>query len=90
MNIENLRFLRNLLFRTMVVIFCLNVFMYLATMTLWDTWSALVASWFRMPAAGLGPIMLCFFSAVKFFAIYILLAPALALHWSIKVQERRG
>lgn len=89
MNIETLRFYRNLLFRTLVVIFCLNVFMYLATMDFWDTWTGLVSSWFHVPAEELGSTMLNFFCAVKFFAIYVLLAPALALHWSIKAQQKR-
>lgn len=88
MNIETLRFYRNLLFRTLVVIFFLNVLMYSATMALWDTWTGLVSAWFHVPAEGLGATMLDFFTAVKFFAIYILLAPALALHWSIKAQQK--
>lgn len=88
MKIEILRFYRNLLFRTLLMIFCLNVFMFSTTLAMWDTWSAMISSWFRMPVESLGPIMLCFFSAVKFFAIYIILAPALALHWSIKTLEK--
>lgn len=90
MNLELVRDLRNILFRTLVITYCFTLFMQLATFALWDTWTGLTAQWFRTNVSELGPILVGFFVAIKFYAIFVLLAPALALHWTLKKKEKRG
>jgi hypothetical protein len=71
------------------VSFVFNLLMALATFALWDTWAGLIAQWFHTNREILGPLMVYFFSAVKFYIIFILLTPALALHWTIKREMAR-
>ena len=90
MSLELARELRNILLRTLAVTFGFTLLMHLSTWPLWDTWTTLTSQWFRVPVDTLGLAMLNFFVAIKFFSIFVLLAPALALHWTIKVREKRG
>lgn len=81
--IDSLRLARNILLKTAIVTFVFSLIMAVATFSVWDTWTGLSASWFRTDRVVLGPLMLYFFAGVKFFAIFVLLAPALAIHWTI-------
>ena len=89
MKIETMRSARNILLRTFAVTFILNLLMAAATFGLWDTWTSLTGQWFHTEPQTLGPLMVNFFAATKFFAIFVLLAPALALHWTLKAEERQ-
>lgn len=89
MNIDALRFYRNLFFKILAVCFVLNVLAAAATFALWDTWTGLTASWFHSTPEAIGPAVLNFFMYAKFYMIYVLLAPALALHWAVKEKEKQ-
>jgi hypothetical protein len=34
--------------------------------------------------------MVSFFTTIKFFALFVLLGPALALHWTLKAEAKAG
>lgn len=87
MNLESVRLARNILFRTLVVVFALNLLVALATFGLWDTWTTLTSQWFHTTPEVLGPLMVNFFTTAKFVAIYVLLAPAIALHWTLTAEK---
>ncbi len=89
MNLETIRLARNFLLRALVVTFVLNLLMALATFTLWPTWTGLTSQWFHTPPESLGPLMVNFFTTVKFFALFVLLAPAVALHWTLKAETKK-
>jgi hypothetical protein len=55
---------------------------------MWDFWSATTSQWFRTPTSELGPIITGWFGLIKFYVIFVLLTPALALHWEIKKRTR--
>jgi len=88
MRIETIRQLRNILLRTFAVVFVLNLLMAAATFGLWDTWTSITGQWFHTSKESLGPLMVNFFSTTKFFAIFCLLAPALALHWTVREEAK--
>lgn len=90
MNIDSLKQTRDILLRTAVV--CLVLAWLLAAMTigLWDVWSVLTSQWFRTPADQLGPLISNWFALIKFYMIFVLLAPAIGLHWEIKRREKRS
>lgn len=90
MNLELLRQIRNLLLRLAAISFVLSLVMAFSTVALWDTWAGLAAQWFRTAPAELGPVVVNFFAFIKFYYVFILLAPALALHWSIKAGENKA
>lgn len=89
MNNDTLRLIRNILLRTVVVIFVFNIFTLLITLSLWDTWLKMTCDMFHTTAEAATPVILSFFTTVKFFTIYVLLAPALALHWTIKSSRSK-
>lgn len=90
MNTDALRFYRNLFFKILAVCFVLNVSILVTTLAFWDTWASLTATWFHSTPEALGPSILNFFMFAKFYMLYILLAPALALHWAVKAKEKRS
>lgn len=87
MNTETLQAIRNLLVRVAAVSFLLSLFMALATFGMWDTWIHWTSTLFHVPKEGLGQTMVDFFALVKFYVIFLLLAPAIALHWTISKRK---
>ncbi len=85
---ESIRFIRNVLLKTLAVTFALNILMAGSTFALWDTWTGFTSQLFHVQPDTLGPMMVNFFATVKFFALFVLLAPALALHWTMKTIEK--
>ncbi len=90
MNLETIRLTRNVLLRTLAVSFVLAVLMASLTLALWDQWSAITCSMYRTTPEAVGAIVLGFFAQIKFFYIFFLLAPALALHWTLKSEEKKS
>ncbi len=91
MTLDSLRLIRNILLRTVVISFVLYLTMFITTFAFWNTWTRLTSQWFHIPVEALGPLMLNFFAEIKFYNIFVLLAPALALHWTVKreMQDRQ-
>ncbi len=89
MSSELLELIRNILLKTAAITYGLAVLMAVATFLLWDTWTTLISQSFHTTPAVLSPLMLTFFTAIKFYAIFMLLAPALALHWTIKARRKK-
>lgn len=89
MTLDSLRLIRNILLRAAIVCYAFALLMALSTIALWDTWTALTSQWFHTAPETLGPMILYFFSAIKFYAIFILLVPGLAIHWTLKREESR-
>lgn len=89
-NIESLKQVRTVLLRTTLVSLVLAWSLGAVTILLWDVWSATTSQWMRTPVAELGPIITNWFALIKFFVIFVLLAPALGLHWEIKIREKNG
>ena len=87
MNLDTLRLMRNVLFRLAAISFAFAMLMAMLTIGLWDTWAGVTSQWYRTTPAQLGPIVVNFFAMVKFYYIFVVLAPALALHWTIKAAE---
>jgi hypothetical protein len=84
MSLGSLTLLRNLLLRSAVVCWALALMMSLLTVGLWDCWATTTAGLFHIAPQKLGSLMVNFFALVKFYAVFILLAPGLAIHWTIK------
>ncbi len=84
MTLESLRLLRNILLRSAVLCYAFLVLSALVWMSLSDTWIGLTSSWYHITPDTVNNIVIYFLSAAKFFAIFVLLIPGLALHWTIK------
>ena len=90
MSTESLKQVRNILLRTLLVSMILAWTLAALTIALWDTWSGMTEQWFHTPADALGPIISNWFALIKFYALFVLLAPALGLHWEIKQREKQN
>lgn len=90
MNLDSLKLIRNVLLRTALIGWILAWFLAAITIGLWDTWAGFTSQWFRTPTAEMGPLIANWFAMIKFYLIFVLLAPALGLHWEIKRHERKA
>jgi len=90
MNLNALKEVRNVLLRTALISLILAWLLAGMTIGLWDTWTGITSQWFRTPAAELGPLISNWFAFIKFYMIFVLLAPALGLHWEIYQREKKA
>jgi hypothetical protein len=88
MTLDSLKQVRNVLLRTAIVSVILAWSLAAVTVGLWDTWASITSQWFRTPTAELGPLISNWFALIKFYMLFVLLAPALGLHWEIKRREQ--
>ena len=88
-NLETLRLIRNILFRSFLIGFIIALVLALAMMIGWTNWMAMGTAWFHTDSATLTQLVLKFFVDVRFFLLFILLTPALAIHWTIKKAENQ-
>jgi hypothetical protein len=88
MSLDVLVLLRNLLLKAAIICFGLAWLATIATIALWDVWTKMLSEWYRMNPADFGPLMGNWFALIKFYFLFVLLAPALALHWEIKKREK--
>jgi hypothetical protein len=89
MNLDSLKQIRNVLLRTALISLILAWVLAALTISLWDVWAGMTSQLFRTPAAELGPLISNWFALIKFYMIFVLLAPALGLHWEIKRREKQ-
>ncbi len=88
MDFENLRLIRNILFRCFITGFVITFFLGLVTIAGWTTWMDMAGRWFHTDSTTLTPLVLKFFTEIRFFLLFIVLTPALALHWTIRKEGR--
>ena len=86
---ETIRVIRDALFRTFFIGLIFGLF-YVCVYYGWrDFWDGLiVARWALIEQKSLDVLTMSFFGLIRFYLVFILLAPALALHWTLKLLER--
>lgn len=89
MTLDFLRLARNILLRAAAVSYVFILMATVATTVLWDTLSGLSSGLCHIPTEALGPAVFYFLAAAKFYAIFILLVPGLAIHGTIKKEQSR-
>jgi hypothetical protein len=87
---ETVRLLRNIFLRALVVAVGFAILFAIATFVWWDAGMAFVTHHFHTDADTLTPIALQWFSQLRFFIWFGLLTPGLALHWTLKAEEKRS
>jgi hypothetical protein len=90
MDLQSLKQIRNLFLRTALVSVLLAWLLAALTIGLWDTWTGLMSGLFRTQPVEFGALMGNWFALIKFYIIFVLLAPALALHWEAKRREKQS
>jgi len=88
--LETLRLFRNVLLRIFAIGVVFALLMLIAMLAAWPVWTGLAMRWFHADAAQLGVVALQFFTEIRFYFVFVLLAPALALHWTIGSERARA
>jgi hypothetical protein len=89
-DLDTLRLLRNILLRIFAVGVVFALAMLVATLAAWPVWTGLAMGWFHADQAQLSTVVLAFFTEIRFYFLFILLAPAVALHWTLRSEGARG
>jgi hypothetical protein len=87
--LDTLRLFRNVLLRCFAIGVVFALLTLIATLLAWPVWTGLAMRWFHADEAQLSTIVLAFFTEVRFYFLFILLAPALALHWTLGSERAR-
>lgn len=90
MSLDALRLIRNVLLRCFVVGIVFGVIYLVLTLAAWNTWVALAMAWWHTDEQHLSSLALDFFTTIRFYLVFVLLAPALALQWTIRGEHKRG
>jgi hypothetical protein len=90
MTLESLRLTRNILLRSAVLCYVAIILSALLWLPLSETWTGLVCNWYHITPERVHNIVVYFFSVAKFYAIFMLLVPGLALHWTIKREQSKS
>jgi hypothetical protein len=89
MNLEILRLLRNIFLRSCAVGVGIGFISWIITLVWWNCWVGLATSICHTDEATLTQLTLRFFADMKFYLIFLLLTPGLAMHWTLKREEAR-
>jgi len=81
---EKIIFWRNLLLRTFLVGLLIAIVMFVVLISFWHTWEMLVANLFGTDEKEFGNVILYFFTNVRLILVFLILSPAIALHWMSK------
>jgi hypothetical protein len=89
MTLESLRLVRNILLRAAALSYAFIILSALIWIPLSETWIGLTGNLYHVSADTVRNIVVGFLSIAKFYGIFLLLIPGLALHWTIKSEESR-
>lgn len=81
---QSLILIRDFLFKTFIVGILFAIFFFLVTAFFWDFWSSTIYSVFHVNEQEAGKLIASWFLHLRFFLIFIILVPAISLHWVIK------
>jgi hypothetical protein len=89
MTLDTLRLLRNILLRSFVVGVAFGLLFGIITFAGWNTWIGMATSLCHTDEATLTKLILHFFVDLRFYLVFLLLTPGLALHWTLRKEEAR-
>ena len=80
-------FFRNFLFRTFLIGLLLAILLFVATVALQGVWMPLVVNAFSLEEGEVMELVLGSLLNIRIVLLFLILAPALALHWLAKGKE---
>jgi len=87
---ETIRIVRNVFLRTFLVSAGVGLFFVVLTFAGWNVWMPLGERLFHTDEATITTVTIQFFVALRFFLWFCLLAPAVAMHWTLKAEARQS
>jgi hypothetical protein len=89
MTLETLRLTRNILLRCVLIGAVLAVLLQVITFGAMDTWTAMANDMYHLDKGLIVASAINLFVFIKFFLLFVLLVPALALHWTLKKEQAK-
>lgn len=83
METDKMIFLRSFLFKTFLVGLLFAILLVIGTVALRSLYMPMATSVFRVEEAEVNELILGFFLDVRLVLLFLILAPAVALHWMI-------
>lgn len=87
MKLDSIRLARNILLRSAALCYAFLLLTALIWLPFADTWVGITSSWYHITPERVHSLVINFLSVAKFYGIFILLVPGLALHWTLKTEE---
>jgi hypothetical protein len=78
-------FFRNLLLRVFVVGVIFGLLYLILTISFWDTWVSVFARW-KMEERDAVMVMVASLTLLRIILVFLILVPAIALHWTSKIN----
>jgi hypothetical protein len=89
MTLESIRLTRNILLRSAALCYAVLILSALIWLPFSETWTSMTSSWYHISPERVNSLVINFLSVAKFYGIFILLVPGLALHWTLKSEESK-
>lgn len=89
MALETLRLIRNVLLRSFAIGVVIALLMVGGFVAAWPVWTGLAIAWFHTDQAQLSELVLRLFTEIRFYLVFVLLVPGLAIHWTIRSELAR-
>jgi hypothetical protein len=89
MALDTLRLIRNVLLRSFAIGVGFALLMLIGMLVAWPLWSGIAMAWFHVDETRLGIAALRLFIEIRFYLVFVLLAPGLAIHWTIRSELAR-
>jgi hypothetical protein len=90
MSLDALRLVRNVLLRSFVIGIAVALVYLVLTLAAWNTWTGLAMAWWHTDEQHLSSLVINFFTTIRFYLVFILLVPALAIQWTIRSELKHG
>lgn len=87
---DSLRLTRNILLRSAALAYLFIMVSALIWLPLSETWTGFTCNCYHITPERVHNLVVDFLSCAKFYAIFVLLVPGLALHWTIKKEQSRN
>lgn len=84
MDKQTLVTVKSILFKIFLTGLTFALIIFLLTMKFWDKWSFIVSSRFLLSQKELGELFVNSMLYTRFYLIFVILVPAIAIHWHLK------
>lgn len=88
MDKQTLITIRDFLFKTFLIGLLIAVLLMVISIILWEPWSLFINNKFLVTEEDLGKMFVNSFLYLRFYLLFIILSPAIALHWLVISKKK--
>ncbi|MBI3308804.1 MAG: hypothetical protein HYZ79_05470 [Candidatus Melainabacteria bacterium] len=86
---QNLQLIRDFLFKTFIIGIVFAILLITLTMLFWEQWSSFLYGKFLITDKELGKLFVNSVLHLRFYLLFVILTPAIALHWILKCKNSK-